>query len=123
MGDEYLGIDDTMDTQQVSDMNISGTTGQNLEAASSCAPTEVRAAESKKKSIHEAGGGSSINPNVSEKRLRINTAEGQKPNDNFFQVHGTKIGLIVLIVICIGVAIALGVGLTSGQQQAGMTYL
>ena len=81
MGDEYLGIDDKVDTQKVSNMN------------------------------------------GSDRNVKSNTVEGQSPKDDFFRTHRMKIGIMILIVIFVGIVIALGVGITSGQQQAGMTCL
>ena len=117
MGDEFLGIDDEVDTRQVSNMNISDTTGKNLQATPTCASKEVKAVESKKKGV-EVGGGSQIIPIVSDKGPRLNTVKGQCTNYNFFRIHRTKISLIILIVIFIVIVIVFGLGMTSSQQEA-----
>ena len=93
------------------------TTGENLQATSTCGSTDVTAVESNKKGV-EVAGGSQIIPIVSDKDARTNTIAGQRTNYNFFQIHRTKIGLMILIIIFICIVIAFGVGMTSGKQKA-----
>ena len=114
MGDEYLSIDKKEDKQQVSNMN---TSGENLQATPNCASTDVTAVESKTKGV-EAAGGSQVIPIASDGDDRTNTIGGQRTNYNFFQIHRTKIGLMILMIIFICIVIAFGVGMTSGKQKA-----
>ena len=113
MGDEHLAIEDEINRQQVSNLDISDTTGANHQNAPTDALLEVKANESKPAGTSEPDGGNQVTSKVSEGDVGINNVEGQSTHDNFFRIHRTKIGLMILIFIFIGIVIGIGVGTVS----------